>query len=69
MDTPIQIPPQEFCTRAEAAQFLRLAPQTLAKFALRGMGPPYTRTGAVKGRVLYQLRDLVQWANSRKVGR
>ncbi len=42
-------------TRSEAAEFLRLKPQTLAAWATRGTGPKVCKIG---GKVLYRLEDL-----------
>jgi hypothetical protein len=42
-------------TRTEAAEFLRLKPQTLAAWATRGTGPRVCKIG---GKALYRLEDL-----------
>jgi predicted DNA-binding transcriptional regulator AlpA len=47
----------------EAAHFLGLSVSTLNKLRLTGAGPPYMKLGR---RVLYDLRDLEEWAASRK---
>jgi len=67
MDTPTH-GHREFLTRTEAADFLRLSPQSLTKYALRQTGPAFSRTGPKRGRVIYRLRDLISWAEARKVG-
>jgi predicted DNA-binding transcriptional regulator AlpA len=47
----------------EAARFLGLSVSTLNKLRLSGNGPRYMKLGR---RVLYDLRDLEQWAAQRK---
>jgi len=47
---------------AEAAHFLGLSVSTLNKFRLSDGGPRYLKLGR---RVLYDVRDLEQWASSR----
>ena len=47
-----------FLTRPEAANYLRVSPKTLAKWAWAGMGPDYFRVG---GRVAYDKSDLETW--------
>ncbi len=42
-------------TRNEAAEFLRLKPQTLAAWATRGTGPKVCKIGS---KALYRLEDL-----------
>lgn len=49
-------------TTAEAAEYLRLRPQTLRLYRCRGGGPPYCRSGA---RPLYRLSDLLAWLDGR----
>jgi len=45
-----------------AAQFLSLAPKTLAHMRCRGDGPPYVRVNA---RIIrYRLADLEAWAGA-----
>lgn len=56
--------------RKEAALFLAragfpLAPNTLAKMAVRGGGPPFYRWGR---RVAYRSGDLLAWAQDRLSG-
>jgi predicted site-specific integrase-resolvase len=50
-------------TRKEAAEFLRISPRTLEKWAVTGQGPPFAKIGA---RTLYSDTDLEAWVNSRK---
>jgi hypothetical protein len=52
-------------TRAEAATRLGLKPKTLANWATRGEGPPFTYLGPCTPR--YKLGALVAWAESRSV--
>ena len=48
----------------EAAEYLGLAPSTLAKMRLRGDGPPYAKLG--KRVVVYETCDLERWVAERK---
>lgn len=48
----------------EAARFLGLSPSTLAKMRLRGDGPRYAKAGPRI--VLYDLKDLETWVETRK---
>lgn len=55
----------ELLTREEAAEYLGLKPQTLAKWACRGRyGVPFIRLG---GLVRYRRSDLDAWLESRTV--
>lgn len=47
----------------EAAEYLRLAPSTLAKMRVRGDGPAYRKAGPRI--VLYAREDLDLWLRSR----
>lgn len=49
-------------TAREAAEFLGLAPSTLAKLRLGGSGPVYCKLGR---RVIYRQQDLASWLESR----
>jgi hypothetical protein len=42
-----------------AAQYVGLAPSTLAKMRVRGDGPPFSKAGARV--VVYDIRDLDDW--------
>ena len=42
----------------EAAEYLGLAPSTLAKARLNGSGPPYLKLGR---RVRYRVSDVMRW--------
>lgn len=48
----------------DAAQYLGLAPSTLAKMRLRGDGPPYIKSGPRI--VVYTVADLAAWLQSRR---
>lgn len=62
------MPPElELFTRAEAARRLGLSPATLKRYAVEGRGPRYTRTGDVRGRVMYRASDLIEWLEQRSV--
>ncbi len=52
---------ERFLTRTEVAQMVRLDVRTLGNLASAGSGPPYLRTGRVRGRTLYRERDVVAW--------
>lgn len=52
---------QKLLTTREAAEFLRMQPQTLAKKRMNNEGPKYIRVPSSSGknpRVLYDLEDL-----------
>jgi hypothetical protein len=57
MDQPIFLRPRA------AAAFLDLSCSTLAKFRLRGDGPPYSKLGRA---VVYDREDLEAWAHARR---
>jgi hypothetical protein len=48
-------------TTAEAAQYLRLAPQTMVKWRSLGAGPDFVRVG---GRVFYRRIELDEYINT-----
>ena len=50
-------------TRIEAADFLRISPRTLEKWAVTGQGPPFFKIGS---RTAYSLDDLVTWLLERQ---
>ena len=60
---PFGQPPHRKLNVKEAAAYLGLSTSTLNKMRLTGTGPPYMKLGR---RVLYDLRDLEQWAVQRK---
>ena len=60
-------PELELFTRPEAARRLGLSPATLKRYAVEGRGPRYTRTGDVRGRVMYRACDLIEWLEQRSV--
>src|SRR4051794_910378 len=53
---------ESYLTAAESAQYLRSSTSTLAKYRLRGIGPPYSRIGRV---IRYRRTDLDQWMASK----
>ena len=55
------VPTRKLCVQ-EAAHFLGLSVSTLNKMRLNGTGPRYLKLGR---RVLYDMRDLEEWAASR----
>ena len=54
-----------FLTATEAAHWLGLKPNTLAKMRVAGNGPVYRKHGQ---RVLYALEDLQTWSDARRRG-
>ena len=60
-------PDSEVLTRAQAAARLGLSERTLKRYALEHRGPRYSRTGDVRGRVMYRVADLVEWLEQRRV--
>ena len=50
--------------RREAADLLRLRPQTLANLAVKGGGPPVIKLGK---RCVYDRDKLLSWARSKEV--
>lgn len=58
----------ELLTRREAAAFLSISPGTLARWAVQGKGPRYSRSGETRGKVWYSLADLSAWLEAHKQG-
>jgi excisionase family DNA binding protein len=50
---------KQLFTRPEAAEYLSLAPQTLAQWAVSGKGPPVVKLG--RNVVRYRRADLDAW--------
>ncbi|WP_159713305.1 helix-turn-helix transcriptional regulator [Geminicoccus flavidas] len=50
-------------TPAEAAERLRLRPQTLARWRVEGFGPVFVKLG---GRIAYPARELASWIASNR---
>jgi predicted DNA-binding transcriptional regulator AlpA len=50
---------------AEAAEMLGLQPQTLRKWRVKGVGPPYVRFGGPSGRVAYRRSEIEAWLRAR----
>jgi hypothetical protein len=55
---------KEWMTRAETADLLRKPVATLAAWAYRGVGPPYSRVGRS---VLYSRQDVERWLEGHRV--
>ena len=53
-------------SRKEAAKRLGVTTQTLAKWAVCRRGPQYSRSGDVRGRVLYRESDIQRWLDERR---
>lgn len=57
-------------SRRQAAAFLNIHPETLARWsATPGKGPRYYRSGPSRGRVWYRVEDLERFIESRAVDR
>jgi len=56
---------ERLATRAEVAEYLGVAPATLARWAHLGTGPTYRRLG---GQARYRWADVEEWLASRPVG-
>lgn len=55
-----------YLTRTEAAEYLRIKPNTMSKWAShpdKFEGPPYSKVGSV---VLYKVSDLDEWVAATK---
>jgi predicted DNA-binding transcriptional regulator AlpA len=59
-------PVERTYSRAAAAERLGLSRATLARWAVQGRGPRYSRTGDVRGKAIYREADLIAWLESRK---
>lgn len=60
------LPADALLTEVEAAAYLRLRPDTLAKWRMRKRGPAWVATSETRaGRVLYRVGDLLAWVRSR----
>lgn len=55
---------QKYLRRKEAAAYLGIAAQTLARWAVEGFGPAMCKMGRA---VAYSVEDLEQFARSRRV--
>jgi len=53
------MPDQDFFTTAEAAEYLRYKPSTLAIWRSQAKGPAYIKG---RGHIRYRFTDLVEWA-------
>jgi hypothetical protein len=54
--------------RREAARYLGVTESCLGRWAWQGKGPRYSRSGPVRGRVLYAIADLDAWLEASKYG-
>lgn len=52
---------QEFLTPKEAAAFLRLGPDALARHRVQGTGPVYYGGPGKRCKILYRKTDLIAW--------
>ena len=60
--TTVSTPNTRLLTPAQAAEFLRRSPKTLANWRSQGYGPEYIDDG----RIGYELETLVEWQNSHR---
>jgi hypothetical protein len=59
-------PDADVLTRRQAAERLGVTTTTLARWAMQGRGPSYSRTGGIKGRTLYTSATIAEWLESRR---
>jgi hypothetical protein len=60
--SPVISADQEVFSTIEAAVFLRTKPQTMDKWRLtKGGGPPFSRIGNGRGKILYRKSALIKW--------
>lgn len=59
-------PPMAVSTE-EAARLIGFAPQTLANWRKRGVGPHYVRSGRAHSSVVYMTSDLEAWLLEHRV--
>jgi len=57
---------EELLSRREVAALLGVSGETLKGWARRGVGPAFSRSGPVRGRVWYQAADVLMWLEQRK---
>ena len=58
----------EFLTTVELSELIRIKPQTIRKWRLRGEGPPYLQlTKSTRARALYRTSDINAWLESHSV--
>ena len=62
-DSDDREPKQTFLNTQQAADWLGLKPNTLAKMRVAGSGPAFRKHGQ---RVLYHIDDLTAWSDSRR---
>lgn len=52
---------EQALTVKEAANFLKTKPQTLDRWRVTRSGPPFSRIGVGRGKILYRLSALIEW--------
>lgn len=57
--------PSPWLTRPEVAKRLRVAPATMAEWAMKGIGPRYARFGKY---ARYRLADVIDWEEKQLKG-
>lgn len=65
----VNIEEEKAFTTEEAADFLRVKPQTLAKHRMNRVGPPWCVVGVGRGRIVYLKSELVQFLKESRSGR
>lgn len=69
MTLPVEDPqppiPSPWLTRPEVAKRLRVAPATMAEWAMKGIGPRYARFGKY---ARYRLSDVIAWEEAQLKG-
>src|SRR6185437_12455270 len=53
--------PDRMASRVEVAEYLQVAPKTLAEWAAKGVGPRYTRLGQGGAATRYRWSDVEAW--------
>jgi hypothetical protein len=63
----LSAPASKPMSRRQAAEYLNLSVRTLNQWACRKVGPAFSRSGSVRGRVWYTREALDRWLASRQV--
>ncbi len=62
----VMVSREELLSRCEVASLLGVSVETMKGWARRGIGPEFSRSGPVRGRVWYQAADVVAWLEAQK---
>jgi predicted DNA-binding transcriptional regulator AlpA len=57
---------EDLLSRREVAALLGVSVETIKGWARKGVGPEFSRSGPVRGRVWYQAADVVAWLEAQK---